>query len=899
MPVVQNVARDPAGNPARATVTVRLIAGDPGSVSTPGYTGDGTVLGTYTARTDADGVWSIDLPPNADYLPTGTYYQVTEQLRGSRVTFEHLIEVPDVAGPVDMVGLLVDDPDEPNSLYILVTQKGADGGVATLDEDGQVPADQLANAPGGGGGGAVSSVFGRTGVVVAQSGDYTKAQVGLSNVDNTADASKPVSTLQAAADTAVAAAAASALSTHAADTTAVHGITDTAALVLTDDSRLTNARTPTAHASSHASAGSDPVTLAQSQITGLTAALAGKSDTGHVHAGADITSGTVAFDRLPTGTSSTTVAIGNHTHGGGGGGAVDSVNGETGTVVLDATNTPPASIGAAAASHTHAQADITSLTTDLGNKQPLDGDLTAIAALTPTNDDVMQRKAGAWTNRTPAQLKTDLALAKGDVGLSNVDNTSDASKPISTLTQAALDAKQPLDADLTTIAGLTATTDNMIQSVGSAWASRTPAQVKTALSLNNVDNTTDAGKPVSTATQAALDAKQPLDADLTTIAGLTATTDNVLQSVGSAWASRTPAQLKSTLALAKGDVGLGNVDNTADTAKPVSTAQQAALDLKANLASPTFTGTPSLPTGTTGVTQSAGNSTTALATTAFVTTADALKADLASPAFTGNPTAPTQSQGNSSTRLATTAYVQTEAGLLIPKSLIDAKGDLIVGTAADTVGRLAVGVTNGHVLTVDSAETSGMKWAAAAGGSGTDYKSGASPKTGLWYRGNYGPVGSNLTLTLNRLYAAPFRLNATTTFDRIGIDVVTAAAATGVARLAIYQSDATGGLPGTLVLDAGTVDIASTGGKAITISQQLTAGFYWLAIVGQTATGGAVRATVSYDPMVPYFSGASMFTGSTAPGGISSTGTSYTGALASNPTIADNDNCPIIGLRSA
>jgi hypothetical protein len=41
----------------------------------------------------------------------------------------------------------------------------------------------------------------------------------------------------------------------------------------------------------------------------------------------------------------------------------------------------------------------------------------------------------------------------------------------------------------------------------------------------------------------------------------------------------------------------------------------------APLASPTFTGTPSLPTGTTGVTQSAGNSSTALATTAFVTTA--------------------------------------------------------------------------------------------------------------------------------------------------------------------------------------------------------------------------------------------------------------------------------------
>lgn len=43
--------------------------------------------------------------------------------------------------------------------------------------------------------------------------------------------------------------------------------------------------------------------------------------------------------------------------------------------------------------------------------------------------------------------------------------------------------------------------------------------------------------------------------------------------------------------LAKADVGLGNVDNTSDAAKPVSTAQLAALNLKANIASPTFTGT--------------------------------------------------------------------------------------------------------------------------------------------------------------------------------------------------------------------------------------------------------------------------------------------------------------------
>jgi hypothetical protein len=58
--------------------------------------------------------------------------------------------------------------------------------------------------------------------------------------------------------------------------------------------------------------------------------------------------------------------------------------------------------------------------------------------------------------------------------------------------------------------------------------------------------------------------------------------------------------------------------------------------------------------------------------------------------------------------------------------VIDAKGDLIVGTGADAAARLAVASTAGYLLTVDSGETTGLKWAApAAGGALTSLASGS------------------------------------------------------------------------------------------------------------------------------------------------------------------------------
>lgn len=67
--------------------------------------------------------------------------------------------------------------------------------------------------------------------------------------------------------------------------------------------------------------------------------------------------------------------------------------------------------------------------------------------------------------------------------------------------------------------------------------------------------------------------------------------------------------------VSKSMVGLGNCDNTSDLAKPLSTATIAALALKANLASPALTGTPTAPTA------AAGTNTTQIATTAFVQSA--------------------------------------------------------------------------------------------------------------------------------------------------------------------------------------------------------------------------------------------------------------------------------------
>lgn len=183
------------------------------------------------------------------------------------------------------------------------------------------------------------------------------------------------------------------------------------------------------------------------------------------------------------------------------------------------------------------------------------------------------------SNSTTAGDVSWVSLTKSSVGLSNVDNTADVDKSISTATQSALDNKED-----SIVAGST----NQYWRGDKTWQSLN----KAAVGLSNVDNTSDLSKPISTATQTALDGKES-----TITAGTTS----------QYWRGD-----KSWQTLNKTAVGLSNVDNTSDANKPVSTATQTALDLKADITSladvatsgdyADLTGKPSIPTQLTDLT---------------------------------------------------------------------------------------------------------------------------------------------------------------------------------------------------------------------------------------------------------------------------------------------------------
>ncbi len=175
----------------------------------------------------------------------------------------------------------------------------------------------------------------------------------------------------------------------------------------------------------------------------------------------------------------------------------------------------------------------------------------------------------------------------------------------------------------------------------------------------------------------------------------------------------------------------------------------------------------------------------------------------------------------------------------IPASIVDAKGDLIVATAADTVSRLPVGATTGHVLTVDPAEPTGLKWAAGGGG--------GAPLPSYPYTKNSGVmsyVGDEVWAAPQGRYAAwvadgqpagtltPFPVPRPCVLADLQIHQLEAADA-GTLTVAIYGSSECGLPTGAPVWVSGPVPATSSGPIIFTsIGATLESGMYWIAYGG-------------------------------------------------------------------
>ena len=170
-------------------------------------------------------------------------------------------------------------------------------------------------------------------------------------------------------------------------------------------------------------------------------------------------------------------------------------------------------------------------------------------------------------------------------------------------------------------------------------------------------------------------------------------------SVYSAMVSLASPTFTGTPTLPTGTIATTQTPANNSTAVATTAYVDAAGALKANLASPTFTGTPTLPTGTIATTQTAANNSTAVATTAYVDTAGALKANLASPTFTGVPAAPTAAASTNTTQVATTAFVRAEVAALVGSA----------GATLDTLGEIATALGNDVALSTTLTTSIGLK----------------------------------------------------------------------------------------------------------------------------------------------------------------------------------------------
>ena len=193
-------------------------------------------------------------------------------------------------------------------------------------------------------------------------------------------------------------------------------------------------------------------THAQSDITNLTSDLAGKASTSHTHTASNVTDFNSAA--LAAAPAETTTTMGSLINGatakttpvdadfvGLMDSAASNVLKKLSWANIKATLKTYLDTLYANITHTHAQSDITNLTTDLAAKQPLDADLTTIAGLTATTDNFMVATASAWASRTPAQARTQMGLGSlataSSITASQISDASSAGQAMITAANAA------------------------------------------------------------------------------------------------------------------------------------------------------------------------------------------------------------------------------------------------------------------------------------------------------------------------------------------------------------------------------------------------------------------------------------------------------------------------------
>ena len=208
---------------------------------------------------------------------------------------------------------------------------------------------------------------------------------------------------------------------------------------------------------------------------------------------------------------------------------------------------------------------------------------------------------------------------------------------------------------------------------------------------------------------------------------------------------------------------------------------------------------------------------------------------------------------NAATAQAAAVAAQSTADAAIAKALVDAKGDLIAATAADTVARLPVG-TNNYVLTADSAEVTGLKWAAASGGvtsvTGTTpiaSSGGATPAISIAAASTSAAgavqLSDSTSTTSSVLAATPTAVKAA--YDRGSTGVTDAAAAQSTANAAVPKSvvDAKGDILVASGNDTVTRLPVGANTYLLTADSAEATGLKW------AAAGGGVTAVTATAPI--------------------------------------------------